>query len=139
MSSVLLERRERIWITGLQSILLKFEAYFGRWKRRVDLDRRQLVAEVADDLSATMEIWIVDDGLQTRAYITCWHRLIDTYRGYLFCSDTAGHTFLLDMRTHTYVKGSAKHLLQIDGVEQAKRFVDELCRRLQVDGGSLFN
>ena len=27
------------------------------------------------------------------------------------------------MQTHAYVKGSATHLLQIDGVDQAKRFV----------------
>jgi hypothetical protein len=40
---------------------------------------------------------------------------------------------LIDRRTNAYVKGSATHLLQIEGVDQAKRFVDELCRRLQVD------
>jgi len=51
----------------------------------------------------------------------------------LLCSDTTGHTFLINMRTHTYVKGSALHLLQIDGVDQAKCFVDELCSRLAVD------
>jgi hypothetical protein len=139
MSSVVSERRERIWMAGLQSILLKYQASFGRWKRRVELNRYQLVAHIADDLAETMEIWVVDAGLQTKANIACWHRLIQTYRGYLLCSDTAGHTFLIDMRTHTYVKGSAKYLLQIDGVDQAKRFVDELCRRLQVDGGSLNN
>jgi hypothetical protein len=67
------------------------------------------------------------------------HRLVETYRGYLLCSDTARQTFLIDMRTHAYVKGSATHLLQIDGVDQAKRFVDELCSHLQVDQGSPFN
>ena len=133
MSSVQSERRERSWIAALQSILLKCQAYTGWWRRRVDQD--QLVAEVADDLCTRMEIWTVDGGLQTKAHIACWHRLVETYRGYLLCSDTAGHTFLIDLRTHAYVKGSATHLLQIDGVDQAKRFVDELCRRLHVDQG----
>ena len=133
MSSVLSERRGLSWIAILQSILLKRQAYFGWWKRSVDLDRCQLVAKVADDLSVTIEIGVVDDGPQTRAYIACWHRQVETYRGYLLCSDTAGRTFLIDRRTNAYVKGSATHLLQIEGVDQAKRFVDELCRRLQVD------
>jgi len=83
----------------------------------------------------TMEIWVVEDRFQTKAYITSCHRLIETYRGYLLCSNTPGHTFLIDMRTHTYLRGSAAHLLQINGVDQAKRFVDELCRRLHVDQG----
>lgn len=129
MSSVLSERRERSWIATLQSILLKCQAYAGWWKRRVDRDQSQLVAEVADNLSATMGIWIIDDGLQTKGHIAHGHRQVETYRGYLLCSDTAGHTFLIDMRTHAYVKGSAMHLLQIDGVDRAKRFVDELCCR----------
>jgi hypothetical protein len=132
MSSVLSERRERSWIAGLQSILLKCQAYTGWWRRRVDQD--QLVAEVADDLCTRMEIWTVDAGLQTKALIACKHRLVETYRGYLLCSDTAGHTFLIDMRTNVYVKGSETHLLQIDGVDQAKRFVDELCTRKEIGG-----
>jgi hypothetical protein len=81
-----------------------------------------------------MEIWVVEDGFQTKAYIASCHLLIETYRGYLLCSNTSGHTFLIDMRTHTYMRGSAAHLLRIDGVDQAKRFGDELCRRLQVEG-----
>ena len=131
MSRVQSERRERSWMAGLPSILLKCLAYFGRWKRRVDPDRCRLVAEVADDLSTMMKIWVVDAEPQTKAHIAWWHHLVETYRGYLLCSDTAGHTFLIDMRTHAYVKGSTTHLLQIDGVDQAKRFVDELCCRLQ--------
>ena len=127
MASVLSERRERRWMAGLQSILFTCQVYIGRWRRSVDLDQRQLVAEVADDLCATMVIWVVEGGLQTRAHITCWHRLIEGYRGYLLCSDTAGQTFLIDLRTHAYVKGSAMQLLQIDGVDQARRFVDALC------------
>ena len=133
MSSALSER-ERSWIAGLQSILLKFQAYPGWWRRRVGQDQSQLVAEVANDLFAMMEIWVVDAGLQTKAYIACRHRLLETYRGYLLCSDTAGQTFLIDLRTHAYVKGSATHLLQIDGVDQAKRFVDELCTRNEIEG-----
>ena len=65
MSSVQSERRERSWIAGLQSILLKCRAYAGWWRRRVDQDQSQLVAEVADDLCTMMEIWVVDAGLQT--------------------------------------------------------------------------
>ena len=103
----------------------------------VNLD--QLVAEVADDLCAMMEICVVEDGLQTKALIVCYHRTVETYRGYLLYSNTTGHTFLIDKRTHAYVIGSAAHLLQIDGVDQAKRFIDELCLRLQVNEGSLFN
>ncbi len=133
MSNVLSKRRERSWIAALRSILLKCQAYAGWWRRRVDQDQSQLVAEVANDLCTTMEIWVVEDGLQTKAHIAWWNRLVETYRGYLLCSDTPGHTFLIDMRTHTYVRGSAAHLVQIDGVDQAKRFVDELCCRLQVD------
>ena len=139
MSSVQSERGERSWIAGLQSILLKCQAYTGWRRRRVGQDQNQLVAEVANDLFAMMEIWVVDAGLQTKAHIACRHRLVETYRGYLLFSDTARHTFLIDMRTHAYVKGSATHLLQIDGVDQAKRFVDELCSRLQVDHGAPFN
>src|SRR5437588_2992484 len=74
MSSVQSERRERSWIAALQSILLKCQAYTGWWRRRVDQD--QPVAEVADDLCTRMEIWTVDAGLQTKAHIACWHRLL---------------------------------------------------------------
>ena len=136
---MLSEQRERSWVAALQPILLKCQAYAGWWRRRVDQDQSQLVAEVADDLCTRMEIWVVDAGLQTKAYIASCHRLIETYRGYLLCSNTPGHTFLIDKRTHTYLRGSAAHLLQINGVDQAKRFVDELCRRLQVDRGTPFN
>ena len=139
MASVLSERRERPLMAGLQSILFTCQAYIGRWRRSVDLDQSQLVAEVTDDLCATMEIWVVDAGLQTGAHIACWHRLIQAYRGYLLCSDTAGQTFLIELRTYTYVKGAATQLLQIGGVDQAKRFVDALCCRLQVDQESHFN
>ena len=131
MSSVQSERRALTWMAELPSLLLKCQAFFGWWKRRVDLDRYQLVAEIADDLSTMMEVWVVDAGSQTRAHIACWHRQFEAYRGYLLCSDTAGQTFLIDLRTHAYVKGSTTHLLQIDGVDQTKRFVDELCCRLQ--------
>ncbi len=133
MPGVLSEGRERSWRAGLQSILLKCRAYFGWWRRRVDLDQYHIVAEVADDLCAMMQVWFVDGELQTKAHIAYRHRLVETYRGYLLCSDTTGQTFLINMRTHTYVKGSALHLLQIDGVDQAKCFVDELCSRLPVD------
>lgn len=57
MASVLSERRERPWMAGLQSILFTCQVYIGRWRRSVDLDQRQCVAEVADDLCATLEIW----------------------------------------------------------------------------------
>jgi hypothetical protein len=130
MPSVLSELRERTWIAKLQFILFKCQAYFRRWKCRVNLDQLQLVAEVAKDLSATMEIRVVDDGFQNKAHIAYWYRLVGTYRGYLLYFDTVGSTFLIDIRTHTYVKESTTHLLQIDGVDQARRFVDELCRRL---------
>lgn len=131
MSSVQSERRALTWMAWLPSLLLKCQAFFGPWKRSVDLDRYRLVVEVAYDLSTMMEIWLVDAELQTKAHIAYWHRLIEAYRGYLLCSDPAGQTFLIDLRTYAYVKGSTAHLLQIDGVDQAKRFVDELCCRLQ--------
>lgn len=132
MPGSLWERRGRIWIAALQSILLECKAYFG-WRKRRDV-ADQFVVEVADDLSVMMQIWVIDDGLQTRGHIACYHHLTEIYRDYLLCSDNAGHTFLIDMRTRTYVKGSAaRHLLQIDGVDQARRFVDELCLRLQRD------
>ena len=133
MPGVLSEGRERSWRAGLQSILLKCQRYLGRWRRRVDLDQCQLVAEVADDLRTMMKVWFVDAELQTKAHIAYRHRLVETYRGYLLCSDTSGHTFLINMRTHTYVIGLAALLLQIDGVDQAKHFIDELCSRLPVD------
>jgi len=133
MPGVLPEGRERSWRAGLQFILLKCRVYFGRSRRRVDLEQYRIVAEVANDLSAMMEIWFVDGELQTKANIAYWHRLVETYRGYLLCSDTTGHTFLINMRTHTYVKGSTLQLLQIDGVDQAKCFIDELCSRLSIN------
>jgi hypothetical protein len=131
MSSLLWEWRGRLWIAALQSILLKCQAYLGWWRRREVPD--QLVVEVANDLSVTMQIWVIDDEPQTRGHIASSHRLMEIYRDHLLCSNSAGHTFLIDMQTRTYLKGSAtQHLLQIDGVEQARRFVDELCLRLQM-------
>lgn len=132
MSSAFWEQRGRTWIAVLQSILLKCQAFSGWWKSRNDPD--QLVVEVADELSATMQIWLVEDGIQTRGHIACSHRLMETYRGYLLCSDSAGQTFLIDLRTRTYVEESVtRQLLAIDGVDQARRFVDELCLRLQME------
>jgi hypothetical protein len=69
MASLLSERRERPWMAGLQSILFTCQAYIGRWSCNVDLDQRQLVAEVADDLCATLEIWEVCAGLKSGAHI----------------------------------------------------------------------
>ena len=133
MPGVLPGGRERSLKVGLQFILLKCRVYFGGSRRRVEPDQYKVVAEVAGDLSAMMEIWFVDGELQTKAHIAYRHRLVENYRGYLLCSDTTGHTFLINTRTHTYVKGSALLLLQIDGVDQAKCFVDELCSRLPIN------
>jgi hypothetical protein len=118
--------------------MFKCQVYFGWRKLRADQD--YLAEEVADDLSATMEISVVDDGVQVRAHIACCHHLVETYRGYLLYSNFAGHTFLIDTRTYTYVKESVtQHLLQFEGVDQAKRFVDELCQHLQMHQGLFFN
>jgi hypothetical protein len=132
MSSAFWERRGRTWIAVLQSFLPRCQAYSGWRKSRNDPD--QLVMEVADDLCATMQIWVVDDGIQTRGHIAFCHRLMETYRSYLLCSDSAGQTFLIDLRTRTYVEeSSTRQLLEIDGVDQARRFVDELCLRPQLE------
>jgi hypothetical protein len=75
-----------------------------------------------------MSIWQVEDCLEIKAHIACWHRCISTYRGYVLCSDTSERTFLMDTRAWGYVQCSACSLLQIDGIEQAKAFIDALYR-----------
>ena len=86
------------------------------------------VRQVADVCAAAMPIWQVEDCLEIKAHIACWHRCICTYRGYILCSDTTERTFLMDTRTWTYVTITNARLLQIDGVQEAKMFVDALCQ-----------
>ncbi len=91
------------------------------------------VRQVADACAAAMPIWQVEDSLEIKAHIACWHRCICTYRGYILCSDTTERTFLMDMRTWTYVAITNAGLLQIDGVKEAKMFVDALCHLQEKD------
>jgi hypothetical protein len=93
------------------------------------------VRQVADDLVTAIRIWQVEDCLEIKAHIACWHRCLHTYRGYVLCSDTTERTFLIDTRTWTYIAIAKACLLQIDGVNQAKTFVDALCD-VQERGGS---
>ncbi len=92
----------------------------------------EAVIQVANALCATMAIWEVEATPVVKASLAYWHRTIQTYRGYVLCSNSKGATVLIDTLTWTYLQGSALHLLQIDGVEQAKAFIDALCDSLHV-------
>ncbi|GAC1308948.1 MAG: hypothetical protein NVSMB27_46400 [Ktedonobacteraceae bacterium] len=100
-------------------------------KAGVIVDPTYLVQEqvrgVANDRVDALYVWIVEDSSDIRAHIACRHRYVHTYRGYMLYSDSSERTFLLDMRTWTYVAVSNTYLLQIDGVHRAKKCIDALC------------
>ncbi len=93
---------------------------------------QEQVGQVANAFIAVMRIWQVENCLEIKAHIACWHRRICTYRGYVLCSDTSERTFLMDTQAWAYVQCSAFHLLQIDGVEQTKAFIDALWEHRQL-------
>ncbi len=104
------------------------------WQRLVDWTEetetnlspsREQVAQVADRLSAEMALWQVEASLESKTIIATHHRHLHAYRGYLLCADHLERTFLIDTRYGTYVRGKSC-LLSIDGLEQARRFVDVL-------------
>ncbi|HEU5375883.1 MAG TPA: hypothetical protein VFV38_10620 [Ktedonobacteraceae bacterium] len=84
------------------------------------------VRQVADAFIAVIGVWQVENCLEIKAHIACWHRRICTYRGYVLCSNASERTFLLGTRSWTYVTITRTSLLQIDGVNQAKTFIDTL-------------
>lgn len=135
--SIMFSWRSR-W-SGMQAMLSLIAQGVVRRRPMCLVDPSQLIQEqvrqVADDLVAAMSIWQVEDCLEIKAHIACWHRCLHTYRGYVLCSDTTERTFVMDTRTWTYIAIAQACLLQIDGVNQAKMFVDALCD-LQERGGS---
>jgi hypothetical protein len=113
----------------VQAAMLSFIVQ-GRGRTRLVSPAQLLqeqVRQVANASIAVMGIWQVENCLEIKAYIACWHRCICTYRGYVLCSDTSERTFLMDTQTWTYVAITNAGLLQIDGVQEAKKFVDALC------------
>lgn len=133
LSSVLLRLR-RILLAVLQYIFSVFQQQcIGRLglPRSWQEVQQMIVTQIANDLSATttMGIWQVEATLSVKAHIACWHRQIQEYKGHLLCADRQGRTFLLDRRACTYVMSSPGHLLQIDGCDAAKRFIDLLLAR----------
>lgn len=105
-----------------------------RWVSPAQLLQAQ-VRQVADTFVTEMRIWQVENCLEVKARIACWHRSICTHRGYMLCSDASECTFLMDTRTWDYVAITNMGLLQIDGVKETKTFIDALCH-LQEKGGS---
>lgn len=92
------------------------------------------VRQVADTSVAVMGIWQVENCLEVKMHIACWNRRICTYRGYVLYSDASERTFLMDTQTWTYVTITKASLLQIDGVNQAKTFIDALCHVQEREG-----
>jgi hypothetical protein len=89
---------------------------------------REQVEQVADTLATMMNIWQVESSLEVKAHIACWHHVVDSYRGYLLCADRCERTFLVDRESWRYMTVAKTTLLQIDGLEQAKVFIDALCQ-----------
>ncbi|GCE32028.1 hypothetical protein KDA_75120 [Dictyobacter alpinus] len=135
MSRMVSDQARLPWLTRLQQTLFACPAPKGYWARPIEKDEYLFVTKVADELVECMKIWAVEARIEILAHIACWHRHIQTYRGHVLCSDTAGRTFLIDGQSWGYVKSAATHLLQIDGVDQAKRFVDALWEHRPENGG----
>lgn len=97
----------------------------GRQKRLPSHTLQQHVADVADMLASEMAIWQIEPSTDIKVYIArgCQKEL---YRGFLLCADEAEHTFLLDTQALAYVTAAGSSLLQIDGLPQARHFVDVL-------------
>lgn len=87
--------------------------------------RQEQITQVATTLSPEIGIWQVEASLQLKAAIAQAARK-EVYRGFLLCCDAYEHTFLLDTHHGCYVAVSHTCLLQIDGLAQARRFVDAL-------------
>ena len=121
------------WVLSLVAL----DQYCRSWRCASGVDQAHLmqrqIRHSADNLSDVMGIWHIEDSLEIKAHIAYWHRSVHTYRGYVLCSDRVGRTVLLDTQSWTYVMLTTISLLQIDGVEQAKRFIDDICRSLQAD------
>ena len=86
----------------------------------------------ADSLMASIPIWTWETSIEVLVHIACRYQRRELYRGFHLCSNTDGHTFLLDMTGYVHVvKDATKKLLQFDAIEQAKLFVDALQEALQ--------
>ena len=134
MSSVLSKQARLPWLIRIQRSLLGWRVSFGSWIRRAEEDEYRFIAQVADELADHMEIWVVEASVEILAHIACWHRQVETYRGHLLCSDTSGQTFLMDLQSWGFVKSATARFLQIDGVDQAKRFIDTLWKHRSKEG-----
>ncbi|MBA2680396.1 MAG: hypothetical protein H0U76_18605 [Ktedonobacteraceae bacterium] len=131
MSSVI---SECSWLTGVQRVLFKIQ---DKWRQRAYVDEQdcyRVIAQVLDELGTSMAIWVVESSSDILAHIAVRHRELESYGGYLLCSDRSGRTFLFHMQSYRFVKAAKSLLLQIDGVEQAKMFVDSLSKACK--GGS---
>lgn len=134
MSSVLSELAKFPWPARLPRPLRRLRASKECWIHQTELDAYRRTAQVANELMGHIEIWVVEASVELLAHIACWHRQIEAYRGHLLCSDAAGHVFLIDLQSWEYVKTAATHLLQIDGVDQARQMVDALWEHREKGG-----
>ena len=80
-----------------------------------------------------MSIWVVSDTTQMREHVVRYHRNLEEYGGYLLLFDVEERVVLLDLTEHQYVRYVERSnwvVVVIDGVENAKMFVDRLGQRL---------
>ena len=127
MSSVL---SEYSWLVRAQMALFRIQTWLYQPVQADEQDRSQAIALVLDEGVSSMEIWVVESSPDILAHIVVHHQRLEPYGGYLLCSDGAGRTFLLDMCTYRFVEAAKSLLLQIDGVEQTKMFIDMLFQKL---------
>jgi hypothetical protein len=112
------------WLVGRGTVSLPGWVRFGQYVH--EQGDCLLIAHVLDELTTSMEAWVVETSLELLAHIAVRHRVFEAYGGYLLCSDTSGQTFLLDLHMHRFIAPVQTCLLQIDGVHQAKQFIDVL-------------
>lgn len=91
-----------------------------------DPDECQIIAQVAADLAAQIEIQMVKASTEMLSHIACHHRYMETYREHQLCSNRTEQTFLIDLKTHAFVKATTTHLIRIGSRNQAKAFVDQI-------------
>lgn len=91
-----------------------------------DLDECQVIAQVVASRASRIEIQMVKASTEVLSHIACHHRCMETYREHQLCSDIAEQTFLINLKTLSFVKATTTHLVRIGSKSQAKAFVDQI-------------